>query len=97
MQSNKYQKEVDKLKEENKSLKDYISNIFQKVKKFFRQLLLHGNDKTKDKVESKVIDYYLDDQFNQKDIYQISRGTTKENNLFAIAGIPNYMKEYKKE
>ena len=104
MQSNKYQKEVDKLKEENnklkeenKSLKDYISNIFQKVKKFFRQLLLHGNDKTKDEVESEVIDYYLDDQFNQKDIYQISRGTTKENNLFAIASIPNYMKEYKKK
>ena len=32
---------------------------------------------------------YFDDDFNKNDVYQVSRGTSKEDNLFAIAGIPN--------
>ena len=103
MTTNKLNKEVDslkednkKLQEENKSLKNIISNLLQKIKTFFREILFHGNQHSKDEVESKVVDLYLDDSFNQKDVYQVSRGTEKENNLFAIADIPSYYKEFNK-
>lgn len=103
MTTKKLNKEVESLKddnkqlqEENKSLKDIISNLLQRIKEFFRKILLNGNDYSKDETESHVIDLYLDDSFDQKDIYQISRGTSKEDNLFDIADIPDYYKEYNK-
>ena len=103
MTTKKLNKEVESLKddnkqlqEENKSLKNIISNLMQRIKIFFRKILLHGNDYSKDETESNVIDLYLDDSFDQKDIYQISRGTSKEDNLFDIAEIPDYYKEYNK-
>ena len=86
----------EKLQKENNSLKDIISNLLQRIKDFFRKILLQGNDYSKDEIESNVIDLYLDDSFDQKDVYQISRGTSKEDNLFEIAGIPDYYKEYDK-
>ena len=103
MTTKKLNKEVEGLKEdneklqkENNSLKDIISNLLQRIKTFFRKILLHGNDYSKDETESHVIDLYLDDSFEQKDVYQISRGTSKEDNLFDIAEIPDYYKEYNK-
>ena len=103
MTTKKLNKEVESLKEdnkqlqeENKSLKDIISTLLQRIKDFFRKILLHGNDYSKDETESHVIDLYLDDSFDQKDVYQISRGTSKEDNLYEIADIPDYYKEYNK-
>ncbi|MBQ3475758.1 MAG: plasmid recombination protein [Bacilli bacterium] len=103
MTTKKLNKEVESLKDdneklqkENNSLKDIISNLLQKIKELFRKILLHGNDYSKDETESNVIDLYLDDSFDQKDVYQISRGTSKEDNLFEIADIPDYYKEYNK-
>ena len=103
MTTKKLNKEVESLKddnkqlqEENKSLKDIISNLLQRIKELFRKILLHGNDYSKDETESTVIDLYFDDSFDQKDVYQISRGTSKEDNLFDIVDIPNYYKEYNK-
>ncbi|MBR1413112.1 MAG: plasmid recombination protein [Bacilli bacterium] len=103
MTTNKLNKEVESLKDdneklqkENNSLKDIISNLLQKIKEFFRKILIHGNDYSKDETESNVIDLYLDDSFDQRDVYQISIGTTKEDNLFDIADIPDYYKEYNK-
>lgn len=103
MTTTKLNKEVESLKkdnkkldEENKSLKNIISNLLQRLKEFFRKILLHGNDYSKDEAESNVIDLYLDDSFEQKDVYQISKGTSKEDNLFEIADIPDYYKEYNK-
>ena len=46
--------------------------------------------------ESNIIDLYLDDSFDQKDVYQVSKGTEKEGRLFAVAGIPDYYKEFNK-
>lgn len=85
-----------KLEEENKSLKNIISNLLQRIKTFFRDILFYGNQHSKDETESQIIDLYLDDSFDQKDVYQVSRGTEKENDLFAITGIPDYYKEYNK-
>lgn len=103
MTTNKLNREVESLKDdneklqkENNSLKDIISNLLQRIKEFFRKILIHGNDYSKDETESNVIDLYLDDSFDQKDVYQISRGTSKEDNLFDIADIPDYYKEYNK-
>ncbi len=103
MTTNKLNREIESLKDdneklqkENNSLKDIISNLLQRIKEFFRKILIHGNDYSKDETESNVIDLYLDDSFDQKDVYQISRGTSKEDNLFDIADIPDYYKEYNK-
>ena len=101
MTTNKLTKEVENLKEdnerlreENKSLKQVISDLLHKIKEFFRDVLFHGNNHSKNEVESQVIDMYFDDDFNKNDVYQVSRGTSKEDNLFAIAGIPNSYKEF---
>lgn len=103
MTTKKLNKEVESLKDdneklqkENNSLKDIISNLLQRIKELFRKILLHGNDYSKDEAESNIIDLYLDDSFEQKDVYQISKGTSKEDNLFEIADIPDYYKEYNK-
>ena len=104
MTTNKLTKEVENLKEdnerlreENKSLKQVISDLLHKIKEFFRDVLFHGNNHSKNEVESQVIDMYFDDDFNKNDVYQVSRGTSKEDNLFAIAGIPNSYKEFNKK
>lgn len=84
------------LTNENKHLKDYISAILKAVKHFFRELLKIGNEPTKDATTSEIMDYYDNKDFDSKDVYDISIGTTKEDELFDYAEIPNYMKSSKK-
>lgn len=43
-----------------------------------------------------VKDYYDNNDFNSDDIYDISKGTTKEDELFDYAEIPDYMKTTEK-
>ncbi len=58
-------------------------------------MLQIGNDKTKDLTTSEIKDYYDNKDFNSNDVYNISKGTTKEDELFDYADIPNYMKSRK--
>ena len=83
------------LTKENNNLKDYIKAIFKAIKHFFRELLQIGNDKTKDLTTSEIKDYYDNRDFDSNDIYDISKGTTKEDELFDYAEIPSYMKSRK--
>lgn len=84
------------LTEENNYLKSYIKAILKAIKHFFRELLQIGNDKTKEVTTSEIKDYYDNQDFDMYDVKDISKGTTKEDELFDYAGVPSYLKTSKK-
>ena len=84
------------LTKENNNLKDYLKAIIDAIKHFFRELLQIGNDKTKDRTTSEIKDYYDNKDFDSNDVYDISKGTTKEDELFDYAELPSYLKTSKK-
>ena len=84
------------LKEENKKIDSRLKVILKALKQFFRKLLQLGNDKTKETTTSEIKDYYNNEEFNANDVYNISKGTTKEEELFDYVGIPDYYKTPKK-
>lgn len=95
----KYKREIKSLKtrnsnllQENNKLKSYIDTILEVIKKFFRKLLQIGNEPTKEATTSEIKEYYDNNDFNSNDVYDISRGTTKEDELFDYADIPSYLK-----
>ena len=83
------------LTKENNNLKDYLKAIIDAIKHFFRELLQIGNDKTKDRTTSEIKDYYDNKDFDSNDVYDISKGTTKEDELFDYAKVPSYLKTHK--
>ncbi len=84
------------LTEENNNLKSYIKAILEEIKHFFRQLLQIGNEPTKDATTSEIKDYYDNQDFDMYDVKDISKGTTKEDELFDYADVPSYFKTSKK-
>ena len=90
---NRLENENDKLKEENRSLKNYIEAILMAIKKFFRKVLQLGNEDVKEVATSEIKDYYDNDDFDKKDVKDISVATTKQDELFEYADIPDYYKE----
>ena len=95
----KYQREIKSLKtrnnnllQENNKLKSYIDTILEAIKRFFRKLLQIGNEVTKDATTNEIMDYYDNEDFNSNDVYEIAKNTTKEDELFEYADIPDYLK-----
>ena len=86
-----------KLEQENLNLKQRIEMILNNIKIFFRKALQKGTELIKNLVSDEVKDYYFDDRFNKNDVYDISRGTSKEDELFEYASIPSYLKEYQND
>ena len=62
-------------------------------KKFLRKLLQRGNDYTKDEATDVIKDCYDNEEFEMKDVVAISRGTTKQDELFDYVYAPDYYKE----
>ena len=98
----KYQREIKSLKtrnstllQENNKLRNYIDTILEAIKKFFRKLLQIGNEPTKETTTTEIKDYYDNEDFNSNDVYDISKGTTKEDELFNYADISAYLKTSK--
>lgn len=85
--------EVKSLRNKNKNLQNIIKYILDKIKMFFRNILLKGNETSKDLATQEVKDYYYYGDFQQEDIIDVARGTTKEDELFDYAYIPDYHKE----
>ena len=81
------------LTKENNNLKDYLKAIFETIKHFFRELLQVGNEPTKEATITEIKDYFDNQDFDTNDI---SKGTTKEDELFDYAGVPCYLKSSKK-
>ena len=82
-------RENDKLKQENKHLNDYISRLLEAIKRFFRQILKIGNKEAKNKACAEIKEYYDNNDFEDKDIYEIANDTDKEVELFEYANIDN--------
>ena len=84
------------LTKENNTLKSYIKTILEAIKHFFRELLQIGNEPTKEATTSDIKDYFDNQDFDSKDVYNISKETTKEDELFDYARVPSYLKTNKK-
>ena len=99
-ENQKYEKEIDRLEErnnvlerDNRSLIYQISQLFDFIKKFLRKLLLRGNEYTKEETCNIVKDYYDNEDFEMMDVVHISKGTTKQDELFDYVDAPDYLKE----
>ena len=99
-ENQKYKKEVNKLEYENKNLEQEnrsliyrLNELFQLLKKFLRKLLQRGNDYTKDEATDTIKDCYDNEEFDMKDVVGISKGTTKQDELFDYVDAPYYLKE----
>lgn len=99
-ENQKYKKEISKLEyenqnleQENRSLVYRLNELFQLLKKFLRKLLQRGNDYTKYETTEIVKDCYDNSEFDMGDVVRISKGTTKQDELFDIVKAPDYYKE----
>lgn len=99
-ENQKYKKEISKLEyenqnleQENRSLMYRLNELFQLLKKFLRKLLQRGNDYTKDETAEVVKDCYDNSEFDMGDVVRISKGTTKQDELFEYVEAPDYYKE----
>lgn len=81
------------LTSENNKLKNYIDAILEAIKKFFRKILQFGNEYVKDETTIEIKDYYDNQDFDMTDVVKISRGTTKQDELFDYVDAPDYYKE----
>jgi len=86
---------VTKLTKENDDIKSRLNAILETIKAFFRKLLQIGNEIVKNITTSEIKDYFDVKEFDSNDIYDISKGTTKEDELFDYANIPDYYKTRK--
>ena len=101
-ENNNLQKEIkslttrnQNLKKENNNLKLYIESILNTIKKFFRHLLKIGNENTKEATTKEIKNYYDNNDFDKNDVYNISKGTTKEDELFDYSNVPYYYRNNK--
>ena len=83
----------DELEAENKGLIYKLNHLFEMLKKFLRKLLKLGNDYVKDEATMTIKDCYDNDEFDYKDVVDISKGTTKQDELFDYVEAPDYLKE----
>ena len=89
----KLEYENQNLEQENRSLIYRLNELFQLLKKFLRKLLQRGNDYTKDETADIVKDCYDNSEFYMGDVIKISKGTTKQDELFDYVEAPDYYKE----
>lgn len=101
-ENNNLQKEIkslttrnQNLKKENNNLKLYIESILNTIKKFFRHLLKIGNENTKEATTKEIKNYYDNNDFDTNDVYNISKGTTKKDELFDYSNVPYYYRNNK--
>ena len=84
------------LTKENNHLKDYLKSILDVIKHFFRKLLQIDNEPTKEVATNEIKDYYNNQDFDMNDVIKISRGTTKQDELFDYVNALSYLKTNKK-
>ena len=99
-ENQKYKKEVDnlekennKLERENNSLIYRLRQLYEFLKKFLRKILLRGNEYTKEETSYIVKECYDNEDFEMMDVVHISRGTTRQEELFDYVNAPDYLKE----
>lgn len=83
------------LEQENNRLLSYIEHLLEAIKKFFRQILKVGNKEAQNEACGEIKDYYDRNDFDEHDVFKISKGTNKEDELFEYADI-DYLKNHNK-
>ena len=98
-ENQKYKKEVNILEKENKELRQEnnsliyrLNYLFELLKIFLRKLLQRGNDYTKNESTEIVKECYDENEFDMNDVVRISRGTTKQDELFEYVDALDYLK-----
>lgn len=71
----------EKLRQENNSLHTLLHHILQTLKFMFRKILHLGTEKEKNIVTNEIIDYYNHDFYNKKDVEEICKDTSKEEEI----------------
>ena len=94
------QREVYRLQDQNKELRkennrlhNFIHNIFQVMKKFFRKILKFGNENDKNEVIKEVKGAYEMDVYDNYDLHDIADHTTRQKEIDDYL----YDKEYEKD
>ena len=87
---------IYEIKQENNRLENLIYNLLQRLKDLFKKILHIGTDKEKDNVSEEIKNHYDNNYYNDLDLCYISKGTTKEDELFDYADVPSYFKTNKK-
>lgn len=82
----------DHIIKEKRNVHTFIKYLLNRIKELFRNILLKGNEPSKDLVTQEVKDYYDYGDFQQQDIIDVAGGTTKEDELFDYAYVPDYHK-----
>ena len=72
------EEECEKLEQNNNNLIDFIKNILEMLKDFFRRILLSKNEVDKNKTINILKDCYEKDLYNSYDLIDISKDTNKE-------------------
>ena len=81
-----------KLTKQIEELKRKIELIFIKLKQHLRELLQYGNEKIKKIASTQILNFFINDDITKRDVFNISRGTTKEIEICEAAEIPGYYK-----
>lgn len=66
------------------------------IKYFFGELPQIDNEPTKNVTTSEIKTYYDNKDFESNDVYDIAKGTIKEDELFDYASVPGYLKTSRK-
>ena len=83
---NKLENKNAGLQQENNRLQNFIYELLQQLKEFFKRLLHIGTEKDKNKVVNKVTNYYDENYYNDMDVCYIAKDTTKEKELLQHIG-----------
>ena len=78
------------LEQENNKLRKFISDIIERIKKYFRNILKFGSERDKDTTVDEIEDFYDNDNFNESDVMNIVENTSKEDELLDYI---NYSKD----
>lgn len=78
--------ENEEIKQENNRLENLIYNLLQRLKDLFKKILYIGSDKEKDSVSEEIKYHYDNNYYNDLDLCYISKGTTKERDIFEYIG-----------
>lgn len=83
---NRLELENEEIKQENNRLENLIYNLLQRLKDLFKKILHIGACKEKDSVSEEIKYHYDNNYYNDLDLCYISKGTTKERDIFEYIG-----------
>ena len=72
------EEDCEKLEQNNNNLIDFIKNILEMLKEFFRRILLSKNEVDKNKTVNILKECYEKELYNSYDLIDISKDTDKE-------------------